>query len=57
MLGVDVTVVMPTTAPIMKVEKCKKYKANVIQIGDDVCASKKHGLKIAKETGLTYING
>lgn len=29
-LGIPVTVVMPVTAPIMKVQKCRSYKANVI---------------------------
>lgn len=29
-LGIPVTVVMPTAAPIMKIQKCRNYGANVI---------------------------
>jgi len=29
-LGIPVTVVMPTAAPIMKIQKCRNYKAEVI---------------------------
>lgn len=56
-LGIDVTVVMPTIAPMMKVQKCKKYKANVVLTGDNVGMAKREGLRIAKEKGITYFNG
>ena len=32
-LGIPVTVVMPVTAPIMKVARCRHYKAEVIIFG------------------------
>lgn len=32
-LGIPVTVVMPKEAPIMKIQKCKDFKANVIVQG------------------------
>lgn len=56
-LGITVYVVMPVTAPLMKVSKCKKYKANVIIHGQDLSESKKHALKLSKDKGYTYVNG
>ena len=35
-LNVPVTVVMPLNAPIMKINACKKYGANVHVIGSDI---------------------
>ena len=32
-LGIPVTVVMPKEAPIMKIQKCKDFKANVLVQG------------------------
>jgi len=56
-LGIPVTVVMPIIAPIMKVEKCKRYGARVIVRGVDIGESRIHALKLAKKSGLIYING
>lgn len=56
-LGIPVTVVMPVTAPVMKIEKCKKYKANVVLIGNDFGESKKIAMSMAKEQRLVYLNG
>lgn len=56
-LGIPVTVVMPIVAPIMKIQKCKKYNANVVVQGKDMGEAKKLALKLAKENDLTYING
>lgn len=57
LLQIPVTVVMPIIAPIMKMQKCKEYKANVIMEGKDMNEAKKLAIKMAKEKGLTYING
>ena len=35
-LGIPVTVVMPKIAPIMKVQTCRVYGANVIVAGNDI---------------------
>lgn len=35
-LGIPVTVVMPVTASIMKVERCRHYKAEVIIFGQTI---------------------
>lgn len=36
LLNINVTVVMPKTAPIMKIQNCKVYGANVIVAGQDL---------------------
>jgi len=56
-LKIPVTVVMPVVAPIMKVENCKKYGANVIVHGKDIGESRERALEIGKEKGFMYING
>merc|ERR1712241_50547 len=56
-LKIPVTVVMPVVAPIMKVENCKKFGANVIVHGKDIGESRERALEIGKEKGLMYING
>lgn len=56
-LGIPVTVVMPTVAPIMKISKCRQYGANVVVSGGNMSEAKNLALKISKEKNLTYING
>merc|ERR1712227_408860 len=56
-LGIPVTVVMPIVAPIMKVENCKKYGANVIIQGENIGESRTHALKIGAKKNLMYVNG
>ncbi|KAK9736901.1 Pyridoxal-phosphate dependent enzyme [Popillia japonica] len=56
-LGVSVTVVMPTVAPLMKIERCKSFGAQVIVLGKSLQESKKHAMKLAKEKGGCYVNG
>ncbi|XP_050296977.1 L-threonine ammonia-lyase-like isoform X1 [Anthonomus grandis grandis] len=57
LLGIPVTVVMPLIAPIMKIEKCREYCAQVVIEGKDMNEAKKVASRISKEQGLTYING
>ncbi|XP_026743300.1 uncharacterized protein LOC113504976 isoform X2 [Trichoplusia ni] len=56
-LNIPATVVMPNVAPIMKIQKCRSYGANVIIHGHDMKEAKYHAMSLAKERGLTYING
>ena len=35
-LGIPVTVVMPTFAPLMKLSRCRKFGANVVLHGVDI---------------------
>ncbi|MGN0160527.1 MAG: threonine ammonia-lyase [Lachnospiraceae bacterium] len=54
--GVKATVVMPTTTPLMKVNRTKSYGADVILYGDvydEACA---HALELAKEKGYTFVH-
>lgn len=56
-LNIPVTVVMPIVAPIMKIQKCREYKAEVVVQGKDMGEARKIALKLAKERDLVYING
>ena len=56
-LNVPVTVVMPTVAPMAKVDKCKKFGANVIIEGKHIGEAKVFAEELVRSDGLTYING
>lgn len=56
-LGIPVTVFMPTVAPITKVDKCRKFGANVIIHGDHIGEAKEYALSNPEFKDLTYING
>ena len=54
--GVKAVIVMPTTTPLMKVERTKSYGAEVVLYGDvydEACA---HAYKLAEEHGYTFIH-
>lgn len=54
--GVKATIVMPTTTPLMKVNRTKGYGAEVILYGDvydDACAE---AYRLAEEYGYTFIH-
>lgn len=54
--GVPATIVMPTTTPLMKVNRTKSYGAKVILHGDvydEACAK---ALELAEKEGLTFIH-
>ena len=48
-------VVMPTTTPLIKVERTKGYGAEVILHGDVFDDAKNKAVELAEEQGLTYI--
>mmetsp|Transcript_3883 Transcript_3883/g.3483 ORF Transcript_3883/g.3483 Transcript_3883/m.3483 type:complete len:439 (-) Transcript_3883:68-1384(-) len=54
-LGIPVTCVMPYTAPLTKVEKCRKFGANVILEGAHIGEAKEYAQRELPE--LKYING
>lgn len=56
-LNISVTVVMPLIAPIMKIQRCRQLKANVIIEGKDMTEAKQIAIKLARERNLTYVNG
>lgn len=56
-LGIPVTVVMPTVAPLTKIENCRKLGANVILEGGNIAESREYAMTLVESRGLTYING
>ena len=53
--GVKATVVMPTTTPLMKVNRTKQYGAEVILHGAVFDDAAEHATKLAEEQHLTYV--
>lgn len=54
--GAKATIVMPTTTPLIKVNRTKSYGADVVLFGDvydDACAK---ALELAEENGYTFIH-
>ncbi len=54
--GVKATIVMPTTTPLIKVNRTKSYGAEVILYGDVYDESCNYALKLAEEKGYTFIH-
>ena len=54
--GVKATIVMPTTTPLIKVNRTKSYGAEVILYGDVYDESCDYALKLAEENGYTFIH-
>lgn len=56
LFGVKAVIVMPTTTPLIKVNRTKSYGAEVVLHGnvyDDACS---HALKLAEEQGYTFVH-
>lgn len=54
--GVSATIVMPTTTPLIKVERTKGQGAEVVLAGDVYDEAYEHALKLAEERSLTFIH-
>ncbi|MCI8730544.1 MAG: threonine ammonia-lyase [Lachnospiraceae bacterium] len=54
--GVKAVIVMPTTTPLIKVERTKSYGAEVVLYGDIYDESCKYALELAEENGYTFIH-
>lgn len=54
--GVRAVVVMPTTTPLMKVNRTKSYGAEVVLYGNVYDEACEYALKMAEEQGLTFIH-
>ena len=54
--GVKATIVMPTTTPLIKVERTKEQGAEVILEGDVYDEAYDYALKLAEERHLTFIH-
>ncbi|GAB5035834.1 Hypothetical protein NocV09_03000460 [Nannochloropsis oceanica] len=56
-LGIPVSVFMPVVAPLAKVDKCRKFGANVIITGQHIGEAKDYALSNPDYQGVKYING
>ena len=54
--GVKATVVMPTSTPLIKVNRTKGYGAEVVLYGDVYDESCNYAMKLAEEQGLTFVH-
>ncbi len=54
--GVKAVIVMPTTTPLIKVNRTKSYGAEVVLFGDVYDEACGHAYELAKERGYTFIH-
>ena len=54
--GSKATIVMPTTTPLIKVNRTKGYGAEVVLYGDVYDEACEYALKLAEEKGLTFVH-
>jgi threonine dehydratase len=57
LLGVPVTVVMPRSAPLMKVRTCEQMGARVLLHGGDIAEARERAMQFVRDEALAYING
>jgi threonine dehydratase len=55
-LGIPVTIVMPVSTPIVKVQQTRSHGANVVLVGDSFEAAFTHACKLETEQGLTFVH-
>ena len=56
LLGIPVTVVMPTFAPLIKVSNCRQLGATVVLHGADLGEARAHAEALSAREGLTFIH-
>lgn len=54
--GVKATIVMPTTTPLIKVNRTKSYGAEVVLHGSVYDEAYQYALKLAEESGATFVH-
>lgn len=54
--GVKATIVMPTSTPIIKINRTKSYGAEVVLYGDVYDEACEYALQLAKDHGYTFIH-
>lgn len=57
LLGIPVMVVMPESAPLIKITTCQRLGAHVVVAGKDFVEARTRADELAREQELTYING
>jgi threonine dehydratase len=55
-MGIPVTIVMPETTPIVKVQQTRSHGANVVLIGNTFEAAYVHACQLMTEQGLTFVH-
>lgn len=55
-LGIEATIVMPKTTPLIKIEATKMYGANVVLAGDSYDESQKEAQRLQRENNYTFIH-
>ena len=56
-LGIPVTVLMPSIAPLTKITKCRALEANVVLEGDTIADAALAAKSYVDNDGMKYING
>ena len=54
--GVKAVIVMPTTTPLIKVNRTKSYGAEVVLFGNVYDEACEHAVKLAEENGYTFVH-
>ena len=57
LLGIGVSVVMPRTAPLVKITNCRGHGAEVILHGDNLDEARLLAQQLAQQRGATYVHG
>src|SRR5262245_39030817 len=57
LLGIEVTVVMPRFAPLVKVTTCRRLGARIILEGENYAEARRHAEQMAQHSGLMFIHG
>ncbi len=56
-MGIDVTVVMPKWAPLVKVSNCRSFGANIVLEGESYDDARAKAIATAEAKGMTYVPG
>ena len=56
-LGINVTVIMPKYAPLVKITNCKSFGANVMLDAENFAEAYQKAQQMAKENGLIFVPG
>lgn len=54
--GIQATIVMPTTTPLIKVNRTKGYGARVVMYGDVYDEASEYAYQLAQENGYTFVH-
>jgi len=55
-VGIEATIVMPETTPVVKVEQTQQYGPEIVLWGDNFEEAETHGCSLAEERGLYFVH-